>query len=252
MLNNQHIKDKQLKLLVPTDFSGTGVNAAAYAIQLFHKKTGELILENVFQAPKEKAGTLISITDILLSESKTLLEKERKHLAAEFRNVNISIESEEGSIINTIKNAIKAKNINLLVLGIPKRAAYLTSVPKTFIELPYYWPMLMVPQSALKNKSKELVIIISEDSRHRNTLELETYLKDINLKDNKMHHIEFTTNNSVVQLMKQLDELLKKHKIGLLVFNTFKGDKLQKAITNHELDSLLLTLPALIMQNNEA
>src|SRR6185312_2937224 len=158
--------------------------------------------------------TLVSISDILANESKSLLEKERKYLTAEFKNINVTIDSEEGSIVNIIKNAIKDSEIHLLVLGVSKKGNNLTGIPRTFIELPYFWPVLTVPKTALKNKSNELVIIISEDSKHRNALALEKYLKNLNLTNNTAHHLEYT-KAGVEQLKKQIEQLLKKHKIGL-------------------------------------
>jgi len=247
MLSNPQRGNKMLKVLVPTDFSGSGINAAAFAIELFNKKTDELILENVFQTPKEKSGTLISIGDIISNESKTLLEKERRHLKAEYKDINIFIQSEEGSIVHTIKNAMKAKDINLLVLGIAKHATQLSRITSSFVENPQYWPMLTVPQNSYNKKSTELVIIVSEDSSGNRAIELENYLKEVDLEGHKMHHLKFPGKGDIEGLKQHIAVLLKKHKIGLLVFNTGKGDRLQKAVYAHQFDSYLLSFPALLI-----
>lgn len=247
MLQKPYLRGEVLKLLVPTDFSGSGINAAAFAIQLFHKKTGEMILENVFQTPKEKLGTLISVSDIIANESKSLLEKERRHLKAEYNDVNISVQSEEGSIVHTIKKAIAIKNINLLVLGMQKNARRLSSIINSFIEYPQYWPMLTVPQRATTNQSKELLIMVSEDAGKEKSLELATYLEQINMHTNKMYYLELGSKENMEQLKNKIGQLLEKHKVGLIVFNTSKGDRLQKGIIMHEFDNLLLTFPALII-----
>lgn len=243
-------KDEKFKLLVPTNFSGAGANAAAFAIGLFKKRTDELVLENVFQAPKQVSSTLISISDLLANESRALLEKERRHLMTEYKGINISIDSEEGSIVHAIKRTIKEKGIDLLVLGLPKDANDLRNIPKVLTEQPIYWPMLTVPYNSITAKSKELVIIISEEDKGYDPLELEKYLKQIELNKNKAHHVEFKLNDSGAQLQAYLLELVKKHKIGLLVFNTSKGDRLQRAIIRHEMDTIILKIPAILMQHN--
>jgi len=247
MLDTLRSEEKKMKILVPTDFSGSGVNAAALAIKLFQKKTDAIILENVFQTPKENRGTLISIHDIIANDSKALLEKERRHLKAEYKDVNISIRSEEGNLVDTIKRAVKKNKINLLVVGVSKHGSKNGLVPKTFIEQPEFWPMLTVPLKPLPSGSKELILIVTEGALVKNKKGIADYLQNINMYDTKTHNLEFTTKDKVEKLKADIRTLLEKHKIGLIIFNTSKGDRLQKALIAHQMDSVLFSIPSLLI-----
>jgi len=249
MLQSIKIKGKKMKVLVPTDFSGSGVNAAAFAIKLFDKRADEIILENVFQIPKANKGTLVSIDDIISNESKLLLEKEHRHLKAEYKNAKVTIQSEEGNVVAIIKNAIKKKGIDLLVIGLQKQVSKLSKTTSAFIEQPQYWPILTVPLKPL-NKSKEVVIVISENSQTNNLKYLTDYLKSTDLYDSTIHSLQFSTKEGIEQLKSKIDALLKKHKVGIIVFDTNKSDLLQKAIIEHKLDNVLLSIPALLIQHN--
>jgi hypothetical protein len=249
MLQSIKMSGRKMKVLVPTDFSGSGVNAAAFAIKLFDKKTDEIILENVFQIPKENKGTLVSIDDIISNESKLLLEKERRHLKAEYKNANVTVQSEEGNVVSTIKNAIKKKGISLLVIGLQKQVSSLSKVTSAFIEQPQYWPMLTVPLKPL-NKSKEIVIVISENSQSDNSKDLTDYLRNIDLYESAIHRLQFSIKEGIEHLKSKIDALLKKHKVGIIVFDTNKADLLQKTIIEHKMDNILLSIPALLIQHN--
>lgn len=103
--------------LVPVDFSDTSVNAAKYAIALTKDIPGaNIILYNVysrisFAAITEKEeGSRKMITDQELEDLKTRLSADA--------NVNISIESEEGSFIDNIQRYVLGNHIDMVIMGI--------------------------------------------------------------------------------------------------------------------------------------
>ena len=51
----------------------------------------------------------------------------------------------------------------------------------------------------------------------------------------------------VEKLKADIRTLLEKHKIGLIIFNTSKGDRLQKALIAHQMDSVLFSIPSLLI-----
>lgn len=103
--------------LVPIDFSDTSVNAAEYAIALTKEiPDANIILYNVysrisFAAITEKEeGSRKMITDQELEDLKTNLSTDS--------NVNISIESEEGSFIENIQRYVLGNHIDMVIMGI--------------------------------------------------------------------------------------------------------------------------------------
>lgn len=103
--------------LVPVDFSDTSVNAAEYAVALCSKIPGaNIILYNVYSrisyaALTEKdEGSRKAITDLELNDLRTGLLKKG--------NVEITFDSEEGSLIENIQRYVLGNHINMVIMGI--------------------------------------------------------------------------------------------------------------------------------------
>jgi nucleotide-binding universal stress UspA family protein len=239
------IKKQKLKILVPTDFSGHGLNAGAFAIELLKNAPSEIILENVFQVPKENTGTLISISDIIKTESQERLNKECAELKSKSKKILITTKSEEGQPVNTVKQALKKSNADLLVIG------HNTKIDKfsaSFIGQPECWPTLLVPGMSFTKIPNEAIII---STTANNDINLPNALTEISKKfKDKLHHIYFTKNSTVEHLKTSTDALLKQGNIGMIIFYTCKGDWLEQAIKEHQLDSMFFSHPSLLISNN--
>lgn len=243
------VRDKiakhKLKILVPTDFSGHALNAGSFTIELLKNTSGEIVLENVFQTPRENTGSLISINDIIIKESQERLRKESEILKIKSKKINITTQSEEGHPVNTIKQAFKRNNADLLVIGHNSKMDRFSS---SFIGQPEYWPALLVPGMSFTKISKEAIVISTVAN---NDFIMPSALKEINkrFKDN-LHYIYFTKNSTVEHLKASTEALLKKPDIGMVIFNASKGDWLEHAIKEHQLDSMFFSHPSLLLSNN--
>jgi hypothetical protein len=241
-------KNQKLRVLVPTDFSGHALNAGIFTIELLKNTLGELILENVFQVPKENTGTLISVNDIIIRESEERLKKEQALLKLKKEKIEVTTQSEEGNPINAVKKAFKKTQANMLVIGHNSKMDRFSS---TFISQPEYWPTLLVPGNTTNKISKEAIVISTSVSINDGIgvgpefAEIEKRYRD------SAHLLYFTKNSTVEHLKATVEALLKKHKkIGMLIFNTIKGDRLEQAIKEHQLDSVFFSHPVFLLSNN--
>lgn len=239
------IKKQKLRILVPTDFSGHGLNAGAFAIELLKNAPSEIILENVFQVPKENTGTLISISDIIKTESQERLNKECAELKSKSKKILITTKSEEGQPVNTVKQALKKSNADLLVIG------HNTKIDKfsaSFIGQPECWPTLLVPGTSFIKIPNGAIVIstIANVDIYMSPALVEVCKR---FKDN-LHHIYFTKNSTGEHLKTSINELLKKKNIGIIIFNSTKGDWLEQAIKDHQLDSIFFSHPSLLISSN--
>jgi hypothetical protein len=240
-------ENNKLRILVPTDFSGHALHAGAYAIQLFKNSIGEIILENIYQFPKDNTGTLISINDLILHESEEKLKNEQLLLKKTKTKFAIALQSKEGNPINVIKQSLKKTNVDLLVIGHNSKIDKFSS---TFIGQPECWPTLLVPASKTIMPTKEAIII---SSSVKSDLNLSPNFKEISdrFKDNS-HLLYFTKNSTVEHLKATIKSLLETNKrVGMLIFNTIKGDRLEQAIKGHQLDQVFYSHPSLLISNNE-
>ncbi|MGP8216858.1 MAG: universal stress protein [Bacteroidia bacterium] len=243
MIERRVPEGQKLKILIPTDFSGHALNAGVFAIELLKNAASEAILENVFQAPKENAGTLISFNDIISRESQERLNKERDLLIAKNGQINITVQSDEGYPVSTVKNTFKRKYVDLLVIG---HNSHISRFCSSFIEQPEYWPALLVPGSTHPKIPKEVIIVSTSGS---SALDTNPVYKEIEkrFKTSNNHHLHFTRNSTVEHLKTNITSLLEKYKIGLMVFSTTRGDRLEQAIKERHFDSVFISNPTLLV-----
>jgi nucleotide-binding universal stress UspA family protein len=103
--------------LVPVDFSATSVNAAEYAVALTKEIPGvDLILYNVYSPI-----SFASLTDKEKGSRKDVTERELKRIKRKLGasdSQNISIESEEGSFIDSLEKYVMSNHIDMVIMGI--------------------------------------------------------------------------------------------------------------------------------------
>jgi hypothetical protein len=242
MTSKTKAEEKRLKILIPTNFSGHGVTAAEYAIELFKDTAGEFILENVYQGPKGNTGTLISINDIISRDVNEGLKKEWEFLKSKYKNVSIDFQFEEGNPISTIKTAVKRNHFDLLVMG---HNAHFKRFHKAFIEQPEYWPVMLVPQEPFLEKAKDAIIVSTEEI---DGSIITPDFKNLNKRfKGKSHHLIFKAKDVLENLKAEISAWQKKYKIGMVVFNISRGCRLETAIREHKLDDFFLSLPPTLL-----
>lgn len=108
-------------ILLPTDFSDNAWSAAMYALKLYSNEPCTFYLLHNWTFTNSGSRTYITshYLDTLKEASKKRLEELKDQLKAESTNANhqFDIVYSTGSLMPTIKKAIKAHNINLVIMG---------------------------------------------------------------------------------------------------------------------------------------
>ena len=113
-------------ILLPTDFSKNSLNAMFYAITLFKDMPCKFYLLNVFKIPyvtnevlmEHDAGQLALVEQEQFDTSKKGMKNILKKLKLKSSvNHNFELLSDYNFFINSVKNYIKDKNIDLIVMG---------------------------------------------------------------------------------------------------------------------------------------
>ncbi|MEO8763244.1 MAG: universal stress protein [Ginsengibacter sp.] len=103
--------------LVPIDFSATSVNAAEYAVALTKEMPGvDIILYNVYSHI-----SFASLTDKEKGSRKDVTERELKKLQRKLdasESQNITVDSEEGSFVESLDKYVVSNHIDLVIMGI--------------------------------------------------------------------------------------------------------------------------------------
>jgi len=113
------------RILLPTDFSDIAFNAMCYAVQLFEKEKCEFILLHTYTPVTYNVGTaadsystfeLLDILKITVSQN---LDKIERQLKDKFKNPNHTFQkvSSFNELVSEMQDQIKAKNIDLIVMG---------------------------------------------------------------------------------------------------------------------------------------
>ena len=107
------------KILIPTDFSANARNAMEYAISMFSYDNVEYTLLNVYAEPDTGSDVLVSISDLLLKESKKGLKKEYDYLRRKFTTNSLTIKqrSEYGWFASTVHKITEEEDFDFVVIG---------------------------------------------------------------------------------------------------------------------------------------
>ncbi len=108
-------------IIVPTDFSDPSINAASYAIQLAKQTGGKVTFIHVYPMPTvaTEMPVLLSSFDEVEHSSMSFLKEMAHTLRTKF-NYEPTIEClvAPGFLLETLKDAVKERNIDLIIMGI--------------------------------------------------------------------------------------------------------------------------------------
>lgn len=113
-------------ILLPTDFSSNSLNAIHYAIALFNKTPCNFYLLNVFKIPyltneallENDASQLAKLESDLYDSSQIGMEEIVKKLKIKVKSYHqFMLLSDYNLFMNSVKNFIKEKNIDLIIMG---------------------------------------------------------------------------------------------------------------------------------------
>lgn len=106
------------RVLIPTDFSDTALNAAAYAIKLFEGISCEFYLFHAYKVP-QSVGVLISVAEILKQESADNLVNEERRLREYLGYPQTVIHhiTLSGSFHDLLPEVVHSQGIDLIAMG---------------------------------------------------------------------------------------------------------------------------------------
>jgi nucleotide-binding universal stress UspA family protein len=106
-------------ILLPTDFSENARNAINYAVNLFGDEECLFILLNAYMAPSSGSHVLVSVNDILKTNSEAQLSLEKEMLCEKnyCAVLDVHVKAEYGTLIDAVKKIQSDTNIDFIVMG---------------------------------------------------------------------------------------------------------------------------------------
>jgi hypothetical protein len=249
MTEQKHKNGVDQTILAITDFSKSSSNAILFAANLLQYCNLKFIFLNVFDIPSDKDSLLISIEDILTTESETDLKKQSAEIALAFKNreINISTYSLTGKLKKGIAKIIESEDIDLIVAGIPANkypSNYLNDCPILFRGQSKY-PVLLVPENCVDKPLRRVLTLNFDSAKQQNMLN-----KDLEHIINHDHITKYTISINEKKIdhkvISSLHTLLKKEKVELIIFISAPGDRIDKAMLDYQLYELYPYLMSLL------
>lgn len=105
------------RVLLLTDFSDTARNAAIYALKMFENERVFFDLMNVYDLEFSGSPYIVQVKEELAQESVKGLKNELSLLHRRFPNARIELASRFGTLLEVVKNEVKAFKPELIVMG---------------------------------------------------------------------------------------------------------------------------------------
>ncbi len=152
------------KILVPVDFSESAVNAMHWACSLAEKLKAEIILFNAFEIKKsfyenESFSDIMVLTKDIRDEKKEKLKELALHTGYK-KKIVFDYLAESGSLQNTLKDAVKKTNSDLIIMGsagAEDQRNYLFGSNATDVIRNLDLPLLIVPVKSTFSELKSIV-----------------------------------------------------------------------------------------------
>jgi len=150
-------------LIVPTNFSGSSVNAAKYAANMALTMNTDLYLIHVLQLPVSNAE--LPLTEEVFNEMQQSCEQELLNLKLELQKqtegkVNIATRLEIGTVEHELEEICKRKNPFAVVMGIkdsaPERLVFGSNALFAIRHLHY--PLLIIPEGTAFHSIQKIVL----------------------------------------------------------------------------------------------
>lgn len=106
-------------VLIPTDFSDNSLKAAVYGIKLLGEKMEVLNLLNTYETISGGAGSILSLREAIVKNSRNELQKFQDRLAEEVDLTGKQIKRfvEEGDLAYVIDNLEEIEHVDLIIMG---------------------------------------------------------------------------------------------------------------------------------------
>ena len=188
-------------ILVPTDFSDSGRNAAIYAAEFAKQIQGRLILYHAYTVPivvnTDMPTAMMIDPKIIDEENKILLQKEVDYISSNF-NIPITSKTNEGFAVDEIIDLEKKEKPDLIIMGMRENGAIselLIGSIATDVIRQSLTPVMIVPFDAKFKPFKKMVFAADY------SLETDTHLFDPIKKFTKL----FNSKLFILNIVKQIE-----------------------------------------------
>ena len=193
-------------ILLPTDFSKNSLNAIRYATELFKDNSCKFYLLNVFKIPYFTNEALLENDSIQLAKMENdLFESSQKGLKNLIKKLDDNPKhsyatlSEYNFFINSVKNTLKNKDIDLIVMG-TKGA---TGAKEIFmgsntgdVIMKTQCNVLAIPENASYEKPKEIAFPTDYEISYQKE-DFEFLISIVNSNNSKVRIVHFQNKNEL-------------------------------------------------------
>lgn len=199
------------KILVPCDFSKPSMEAFTFAVEIAKKSGGTVILLHIVEVPVMHDTTIMPVLYLeaaYFKDLKTNAEKKFDKMKSRLAKTDIKIQSviEMGPIHQTILHFVKAKNIDLIIMGTHGTSGLLESIVGSNTEKMVRFatvPVITIYQSARVSRIKNIVLPTALHQNQNHGLLIRQVKKLQTLLAAKLHLLVVNTPSN---LMRSSDE----------------------------------------------
>lgn len=276
------------KIVLPTDFSETAMNAIKYAVKLFENDLCRFYILHAYQQDVYESDVVITkenlneITKTANENSQTNLKKTLKQIKQLFPNPkhNYKIMSANNILVDEVDEIVEERDIDLVIMGThgETKDSKLTFGSHTLQVLKYIkCPVLAVPRDYTYTTLKEIVFStdfsmpyqqreldflseIASDYQAQIDVLYVSEMKKLSLREEKNKHCieESFKNNKTTcitingeNIVKTISAYLKNHPTDLLVMINRRHSFLENILFQDTINKMGLTIdiPFFVLQN---
>jgi nucleotide-binding universal stress UspA family protein len=229
-------------ILIPTDFSENSWNAIEYALNLYKKTSCNIYLLHVVRVTGyigDDYGVLPTtetISDVLVKDAKLQLQHLKKRIEKLPLNTKHNFISSTiyGLFINTIRDEVREKKIDIIVMGTKGASGFEEVVLGSNtgdVITKVQCPVLVVPEKAEFHKPREIAIPTDYNIFYSITV-LDTILEMAHLYNSSIRILHVSKKNEILNDgQKKNKELLEEYFKGVdHSFHRVTSNKLEEAI----------------------
>jgi nucleotide-binding universal stress UspA family protein len=276
------------KIVLPTDFSKTAMNAIKYAVKLFEKDLSRFYILNAYQQEVYESDVLITkenlneVTKTANNNSQINLKKTLKQIKKLSPNPKHSykIMSANNILVDAVDEIVEERDIDIVIMGTNGKTdnSKLTFGSHTLQVLKYVkCPVLVIPKNYQYTTAKEIVFstdfsvpyqqrelqflsdIASADQAQIDVLHV-SEMEKISLREEKNKHFikESFKNNKTAfitvdgkNIGNTICTYIKNHHTDLLVMTNRKHSFLENILFEDTINKigLIINIPFFVLQN---
>lgn len=191
------------KILFPTDFSDTAINALDYAVDIVKRINGQLILVNAFDLDFLATNQSVDSFAMRNDESKAKLAERKEEIITKYGELDVDTFAAFGDAAESIQDVAKIKKADMIVMGTKGASGikqfFTNSVTYDVIEdVPC--PVMVIPEDATFSPIKKIMFATDYGSTTEKHIQ---FIRDFSLAYNS--EVKIVHINTAVDKMQAAD-----------------------------------------------